>query len=215
MPNNVIQAVDETIRQRRTLKVLADSPLGLSLDLAVVGEIISAAGFAPFHRPSASIHRGELNSLQPWRCYALDQPACVKLRQHLLDGGDDSKLPRMLAAARALILVTWLPNAPKTADELLFEPSLENMEHIAAASAATQNMLLAATARGIENYWSSGGALRDLPTFELLGIPAHEILLGAIFLFPAENDAQSAEFDTGKLRDKRGPQASWSKWVKL
>ncbi len=76
------------------------------------------------------------------------------------------------------------------------------MEHIAAASAAIQNLLLAATARGISNYWSSGGVLRSAQVFQQLGIPRQQILLGAIFLFPSEiGDAE--------LSDQQTARASW------
>lgn len=215
MQDEATQAVDQVIRARRTLKMLASEPLGQNLNRAEVDAIIAAAGYAPFHKPSAKEHRDTLTSFQPWRCHALDHKACCELRERLIDAGDTTKLPAMLAAARALIQITWLPNPPKERTGQLFDPTLENMEHLAAASAAAQNILLAATARGIENYWSSGGALRDPDVFELLGISRQEILLGAIFLFPSEADAPTAETKPGKLHDKRGPQDSWARWVKL
>ncbi len=152
-----------------------------------------------------------MSSFVPWRAYALDAGACHRLRQKLINVGDDTKIVQMLAAATALIQVTWLPNPPKGATDAPFEATLENMEHIAAASAAIQNMLLAATARSFESYWSSGGALRETQVFDWLAIPQKEILLGAIFLFPT--DADGVETATGKLREKRGPIESWAKWL--
>ena len=67
-----------------------------------------------------------------------------------------------------------------------FAATLANMEHIAAAAAAIENLLLAATARGVSNYWSSGGVLRSQIVRQLLAIPPAEIVLGAIFFFPKE-----------------------------
>ena len=122
----------------------------------------------------------------------------------------------MLAAADALIMATWLPNSadvPANGDEPGFAATINNMEHIAAASAAIQNFLLAATARGISNYWSSGGVLRGAHVFKLLGIPREQILLGAIFLFP--KDFGDAELATSKLREHRGSREAWSRWVSL
>ncbi|WP_309400484.1 nitroreductase family protein [Cerasicoccus maritimus] len=205
------QALDEVIRQRRTLKMLAAEPLPASTQREVINEVIAAGAWAPFHKPSSSTHRGELNSFVPWRAYALDAAACRRLREKLIEVGDTTKIVQMLAAAEALIQVTWLPNPAKSETDALFEPTLENMEHLAAASAAVQNMLLTATARGFENYWSSGGALREKLVFDWMGIPATEILLGGIFLFPAETD--NVETAEGKLRHKRGDVETWAKWI--
>ena len=80
---------------------------------------------------------------------------------------------------------------------------------IAATSAAVQSFLLAATERGLTTYWSSGGYLRDAATFDYLGIPTEQILLGAVFVFP--NDG--GERIPGGLRDKRSGHAGWSRWV--
>jgi nitroreductase len=207
------QIVDGVIRERRTTKVLADEPLPVADARQVVEELVATAGWAPFHRVAARVHTesGALTSIVPWRFHLLDAPACRALRQALLERGDRSKIPRMLAAATALVQATWLPNPPKGPVTGLFEATEENMEHVAAAGAAVQNLLLAATARGIPNYWSSGGALRDAEAFGWMGIPAGEILLGSVFLFPA--DTGDAEVNPGSHRDRRGAPADWSRWV--
>lgn len=210
------QQFDNVIRARRTTKALSPAPLPTgSLDRAAIEEIVAAAGWAPFHRPAAKTHsEGALTSSQPWRCYLLDAEACRSLRQRLVDAGDATKVPQMLAVANCLIQLTWLPNpSVSSAANQLFEPTIENMEHIAAASAAAQNILLAATARGIPSYWSSGGALRSANVFRFLDIPETEILLGAIFLFPS--DLSGIETTLGAHRDKRGDREDWSRWVEL
>jgi nitroreductase len=207
--------VDGVIRERRTTKVLADEPLPVADARKVVEDLVATAGWAPFHRVAARVHTesGALTSIVPWRFHLLDAPACRALRQALLERGDKSKIPRMLAAATALVQATWLPNPPKGPVSGLFEATEENMEHVAAAGAAVQNLLLAATARGIPNYWSSGGALRNAEAFGWLGIPAGEILLGSVFLFPA--DTGDAEVNPGSHRDRRGAPTDWSRWVDL
>jgi len=213
MNETAIEAVDGVIQARRTTKMLAAAPLPAESDRAELDAILAAAGNAPFHKPSAREHRKQMTSLQPWRCYSLDATNCRRLREKLIAGGDQTKIPQMLAAATALIQFTWLPNPSKAPAEQLFEPTIENMEHIAAASSAVQSMLLAATVRGYETYWSSGGALREATAFHLLGIPDREILLGAIFLFPASADG--VETAPGKLHDKRGDRSAWARWVEL
>lgn len=206
--------VDRVIRERRTAKVLADAPFPEVDARRVVEEIVATAGWAPFHRVAARVHQESgLASIVPWRFHLLDAPACRALRQALLARGDRSKIPRMLATASALVMATWLPNPPRGPVTGLFEATEENMEHVAAAGAAVQNLLLAATARGVPNYWSSGGALRDAEAFGWMGIPGGEILLGAVFLFPT--DTRDAEVNPGSHRDRRGAPADWSRWVEL
>jgi nitroreductase len=214
MGEDTAATVDGVIRERRTVKVLADAPFPAQDARQTVEELVAAAGWAPFHRVAARVHtEGALTSIVPWRFHLVDADGCRALREALLARGDKSKIPRMLASATALIQATWLPNPAKGEHTGLFEATEENMEHVAAAGAAVQNLLLAATARGIPNYWASGGALRGAEAFGWMGIPAREILLGAIFLFPVETDG--AEVSPGSHRHNRGAPADWSRWVEL
>ncbi|GAB5402470.1 MAG: hypothetical protein Aurels2KO_07010 [Aureliella sp.] len=214
------QDVADVIRNRKTTKMLSSGPLAERDRREVVERLMEAAHWAPFHRACDSAHReGDATGIQPWRMVALDSATCRKLGQSL-PAERAGKIPRMLAAADAMIQTTWLPNPPckPLAEGQPFEPTLANMEHIAAASAAIQNLLLAATAEGIPNYWSSGGALlREPAAYATLGIPASEILLGSIFLFPTDITSlpSSVEIVGSKLRDQRSPQNTWSRWVEL
>ena len=212
---NQFMSIGQVIRQRRTVKVLADEPLAEDLDRQIIEDLIATAGWAPFHFPAAPQHLqgNAMNALEPWRFYILDTAACRNLRQILVDKGDATKVPKMLAAASALIQVTWLPNPSNASETKLFEPTLGNMENIAAAAAAIQNLLLLATARGIKTYWSSGGGLRHPARMKSFGIPDGEILLGSVFLW-ADNIA-TIPTATGKMRRKRGPISGWSNWVDL
>ena len=214
--------LDRAIIERRTCKVFASNALdGRSdaLSKTSIEELIKIAGLAPFHRACDECHRTDgssLTGIEPWRVHSLDAASCRNLIEHLPEEGA-GKIPRMLNAADALLMVTWLPN-PSSSDhntQSLFEPTLGNMEHIAAASAAIQNLLLVATDRGIENYWSSGGVLRQPELFQHLGIPTCEILLGAIFLFPPESADLPLERAYSKLRPNRTSPAAWSRWVQL
>ena len=213
MDRDTAGIVERVIRARRTAKVLADEPLPAAGAREMVEELVAAAGWAPFHRPAARAHLepGALTSIVPWRFHLVDAPACRALRQVLLERGDGSKIPRLLGAAAALVQATWLPNPPRGPVVGLFEATEENMEHVAAAGAAVQNLLLGATARGVPTYWSSGGVLRTAEVFGWMGIPAREILLGSVFLFPEEHPG--AEVNPGAHRDRRGTPADWSRWV--
>lgn len=207
---------DQAIRQRKTEKVLATHSLSETDISGTVRELLELAGCAPFHRACEDSHRqGDLNGIEPWRFHVLDAANCRRFVPHL-PKENAGKIPAMLAAADALIMATWLPssgNATPMGDEPGFAVTLTNVEHIAAASAAIQNLLVAATARGIRNYWSSGGVLRLPSVFEQLGIPTNEILLGAIFLFPQE--IGDAELATSKLRELRTSPEHWSRWIQL
>lgn len=215
MDDETTAAVDRVIRERRTTKVLADEAFPAVSDRETAEELVAVAGWAPFHKPAARAHTegAALKSIVPWRFHMVDAPECRALREALLARGDRSKIPRMLAAATAMVQATWLPNPPKGEVTGLFEATEENMEHVAAAGAAVQNLLLAATARGIPTYWSSGGVLRTPEAFGRLGIPAGEILLGAVFLFPPEHPG--AETSPGSHRDRRGAPSDWARWVDL
>lgn len=213
---------EETIQFRKTIKLRADTehPLPVTKGQEFqnrVEELIALAGKAPFHHESNEIHRkGNLIGVEPWRFHALDSETCRVLLASLKEDVPmkaSEGIKQMLAAADALILVTWLPERSRSLSRK-FHPNVKNMEHIAATGAAIQNLLLAATSRGITNYWSSGGCLRKPNVLNFLGIPKQEILLGAVFLFP-EPDADKATIIHGENREKRGEPAKWMDWVNL
>lgn len=198
-------------RARKTLKLLGDpaNPApATGLDRATVEALVEAAGWAPFHRPAHAAREAGNPVCEPWRFTMLDAPACRALLPRLSEiPKPPGKIANMLAVADALLLVTWVPE-PSDAG---WEATEFNMEHIAAGSAAIQTLLLAATEQGIHSYWSSGGALGTAEAFEMLGIDAGDVLLGAIFLFP--DPPETAEAVPGKMRDKRSDRTAWSRWV--
>ncbi|MEM9380821.1 MAG: nitroreductase family protein [Planctomycetota bacterium] len=211
---------NDSIRKRRTLKVLADPTRPFAecdgeMD-GTLRELMETAGHAPFHYPASEHHRdGPLDSMVPWRFHALPSSVCRSLVEWSEGAGIAvGKMNSMLSAAKACVLVTWLPDPSDDATEFqAFEPSRRNMEHIAAASAAVQNLLLASTERGLESYWSSGGHLRTEIAYRHLGIPEREVLLGSIFLFPS--DAGDAPTKPGALRERRGPLESWARVLRV
>lgn len=177
----------DSVRQRRTLKVIAEQPLpAKSFDEDFIHTLIESAYYAPQHYPCSPNHQSNMASPLPWRFYVLSASTCrtlaAKLIEHDIAAG---KIIGMLNSADYLIQATWCP-LPSNNQAELFSGNLVNMEHIAAAGAAIQNLLLTATALGHENYWSSGGVLRNAPVSEWLGISNAEILLGSLFIFPNE-----------------------------
>ena len=212
--------VAEVIRARRTTKFRVDPESALpTADRSLrplIEELVDLGAAAPHHFPCHADHQQEpLDSPAPWRFHCLTGPGCRRLMSYVLtlDGLVD-KLAALLAAADGLILATWLPDPPTSplSPESLFEPTRRNMEHVAGVAAAVQNILLAATARGVPTYWGSGGVLRRPEVAQRLGISADEVLLGAVFLFPEPDEARG-EVKPGARRDSAGPRDSWMRWV--
>lgn len=216
-----MRSTKQTILFRRTIKLKADEKRPLPINSSkvfkkVVEELVELAGKAPFHYTSNEFYhrKSTLAGNEPWRFHMLDSKNCRKLLEILKEGKvvrSSEGIRQMLAAADALILATWLPE-PSASSTKKYYPNVKNMEHIAATGAAIQNLLLAATEKGITNYWSSGGILRKPQVMEMLGIPVQEILLGAVFLFPDPNEVE-AQVITGKNREHRGAPENWMEWV--
>lgn len=233
MPDYSMQ-FDTTARNRKTVKVLReiehDRPLfpdvaqKLRHDLQEMAEL---ASWAPFHHFAHPSHiTSPSDSHLPWRFHILEKPACMQLIAFLekkaMETGDqeqtkwlrawNTKIPKLLSGAGALVLVTWLPDPKEEGleESKLIKLNERNAEHLCAASAATQNLLLAATARNYHSYWSSGGILRNPESWEELAIPTNQSLVGAIFISPEK--MENAEVLEGSLREKRGTLSGWVNW---
>lgn len=216
------QAVDQIIQTRKSVKALGDVDNVPDIPAGFFAEVQAAmqvAGWAPFHFTAHESHlERAMNSPVPWRFYALDQANCLRLINALLEHPDmtltkSTGILRMIASYGALVLVTWLPE-PESNEQEAARAALKNPEHIAATAAAIQNLLLAATARDMDSYWSSGGVLREQVCFELCGIPPQERLLGAVFLAP-EMPADREGVKPGKLREERGAPEQWMTAVQI
>lgn len=225
------EQIDAIIRRRRTTKILREIDHNEPLSDAEISQLrtslkqmLDVAAWAPFHYPAhLEAHRqGPLTSIVPWRFYVLEKPACDQVIDHLRrkasEGAErkwerawNSKIPKLLSGAGALVQATWLPDPCSQGDRP--ELSETNIEHIAGASVAVQNLLLAGEARGYRTYWSSGGILRDPEMLSFLGIPVNQLLLGSIFITPV-GMANVVE-RPGAHREKRGHVSDWSMWVDL
>lgn len=209
------EVVDAIIRRRETRKVLAVGSSQPQLDSASIQLLdervkasIAVSGWAPFH------YERRLDDVaEPWRYTLLLHPACRQLSAEFEEIFDDikpgNKLPRMLRACGALVLVTWIPESD-TGNEKLIQV---NEEHLAAAAAATQNLLLALEARGLGTYWSSGGVLGSPTCFERYGIRPESRLISAIFVhYPGLYAPEACEIISGKNREKR---SDWDRWTQV
>lgn len=220
------EEVSQLIRSRQTFKVLGDveSTVSLSKELAqnsdsIVSESIKTAGWAPFH-----YNRGVDGLAEPWRAYLIKHQTCRKIASSFFDWFDDvkpsNKLPAMLSACGALVLVTWIPQFRDPSESEASTESKEKQivideEHLAATAAMVQNLLVILTAHGMGTYWSSGGQFRDSRMFEKLGINSNERLLAAVFVEYLESMDKPLDRLPGKQRANRCETSSWFREVSL
>ena len=159
------------IRTRRTVKEFTGAPVSRD----VLNGLCELASWAPTHRLT-----------QPWRFAVLDQAAIARLSDFLVatpaiaavpdpakGAAKMAKLRECLPTLGAMIQVTWVRDA---------HPGIDLEEH-AAASAAVQNLLLAATAAGVGSFWSTNPALSHPLTQAWCGSdPTVEGFLGSLWL---------------------------------
>lgn len=227
-----VQCVDHVIQSRMTKKVLGDvqsewqHPLDDSTHALRefeenVRSAVAVSGWAPFHHSrKESCVDGEQTIHEPWRFYHLDRSQCVTLLRKIDDvvpaDVRRGKIPSLLSGAGALVQVTWIPESVDDSNDDEGKVELRNQEHLAAASCAVQNLLLAAEARGLETYWSSGGLLRSARIFDLLGISVNERLIASVFLAPPVSEYNNAiETKLGALRTSRADFERWCRKVVL
>lgn len=219
-PIELSAAVADVIRRRKTEKVLGDvdtaAPVPADIaarNRALVLEAIKSAGWAPFHYP-----RNVDRLAEPWRAHVVWDAGARRVARHLRDElGTTTKEPSLAAACSALVLVTWLPESEAApSDPAKATPAhlrARDEEHLAAAAAMVQNLLLLLTAHGMGTYWSSGGKLRDPAMFRFLSIPDNERLLAAVFVEYPEMRDEARQRVAGKLRDSRSD--GWVREVEL
>lgn len=224
-PNQLILAISQVMQSRKTVKALGDihNPTHVPEDFPQkIQTAMSLAGWAPFHYPAHSTHTDRsMSSPVPWRFYSLNKKNCLRLARSImgspeLETDESSKIIQLLASCGSLVMVTWLPEPDEStrASDPARRTHIDE-EHIAAAAAATQNLLLAAKAQGVDSYWSSGGVLKDWECFDMCGIPVREKLLGAIFMFPEQLNNNELDIREGGLRDRRGSPDEWMSWIDI
>ena len=231
---HTLNMVEATITSRRTSKVLLSVESRYEQEsrwteehAILLQSMVESAAWAPFHKRAHEQHlAAELASPVPWRFHIVGPEACTRLLAFLEAQANanadpkwgrawQSKISEMISACGVLIQATWLPDAGEVSHQepagTAVEFTQKNIEHVAAASSAIQNLLLAAESHQWLSYWSSGGILRDEEIFDFMGINRSEQLLGSIFLTPEAHP--SSRILDGGLRDQRGDLSGWVHWV--
>ena len=189
--------VVEAIRERRTIGAFRDDPVPRGL----VEELIDSAVWAPNHKHT-----------EPWRFHVVQGDA----RDALADavwaeleaaGASPAKDPRSKLKRAPLFVAVTQTASP--------DDPVRDLEDYAACCCATQNLLLAAHARGLAAKWSTGALALSSAAKRWFGIAEQDRIVGYIYLGyapkgvripPAQPLPQPRRLaDVGILRTRRTP----------
>ena len=152
--------VDQAIQTRRTIGVFTSQPVPPEQ----IEELIEAARWAPNHKHT-----------EPWRFHVVSGEARGALADAVLAGGGEFKKdPRgKLLRAPTFIAVT---------QEAKPDNPVMDQEDYAAAACAVQNMMLAATKRGLATKWSTGALAENTAVKAWLGIGAADRIVAFLYI---------------------------------
>lgn len=164
--------VIDAIYARRSVSKVTSEPVSRKL----IEKLLAAGAQAPNHY-----------RVQPWRFHVLTGAARERLgdvmAQSLLARQPGSP-PEALEAERARPLRAPLLIAVSVDKPAL--PKVLEVENIAAAAAAVQNMLLAAVNLGLGAMWRTGPAASDLMVKQFLGLEPDQHILAFVYVgYPA------------------------------
>jgi nitroreductase len=168
------------IHSRHSLsKVKSDS-----LPREVIEKLLSAAVQAPNHY-----------KVRPWRFVVLIGRGRERLGDMMAasfhakfpDVPDEALNKERQKPLRAPLVIAVAVEKPA-------EPKVNEIENICAASAACQNILLAANALGLGAIWRTGDTARDVEIKKFLGFEPDQHLIGFLYIgYPENADAVLAE----------------------
>ena len=172
MQNDQFQQLATIIKNRRSVGFAKMN--GKTIPDATINDLLALADWAPTH-----------GRTEPWRFFVY--------------GGESRK-----NFGKAHADLYWAHTPEDKRQEATFEKLVHNVdnashliiavmkrgenikipqvEEVAAASAAIQNILLGATALGISSFWSTGGMTHSHALKEFLHLGADDIIMGLIFL---------------------------------
>jgi nitroreductase len=192
--NETVAILKRVIEGRRTIgKVKPERP-----DRALIEQVLEAATWAPNHRLT-----------EPWRFVVLAGQAREALGWFMgeqnatryPDGSEEQEIERARGARKALrapvvIAIGVEPGVGEKIDEV---------EEVAAVSAAVQNMLLTAHALGLGAKWSSGAIIHDPGVTRWLGLSERGCVLGFLYIgFPDMTSERSRRTPISEFTDWRG-----------
>lgn len=170
----------EIVTRRRTVKPAQMN--GQLIPEQDLKDIIATADWAPTH-----------GRTEPWRFFVLTGDNLKKFCEHHAElywaNTDEAlrtetkreSLSKMGDKASHLV-ITVMRRTPDT--KIIVE------EEYAAVAAATENMLLGATAKGIASFWSTGGMTHHPAMKMYLGLTENDLVMGLIYLGYSEEQKE-------------------------
>ena len=154
----------EAIRERRTIGAFSQQPPPREL----LEELIEAAVWAPNHKHT-----------EPWRFHvvagkARDDLADAVMTELAAAGASPAKDPRAKLKRAPLFIAVTQTASP--------DNPVRDLEDYAACCCATQNLMLAAHARGLASKWSTGALAESPAARRWLGIAAHDRIVAYLYL---------------------------------
>jgi nitroreductase len=164
--------VDHIIKTRRTVK--PDKMNGSIIEDETINELLSLANWAPTHAKT-----------EPWRFKVISNSKVKEFTQRHADLYKENtdvagytKLKydkiKMLGDNVSHIIIAWMKRVANH--------KIPEIEEIAATAAAVQNLLLAATAKGIVSFWSTSGLTHHPAMHKELNLGEEDKVLGIIYL---------------------------------
>ena len=195
MNNDQFLQVEKTIKNRRSIGWAKMN--GKQVPDETVNQLLALADWAPTH-----------GRTEPWYFFVYGGDALKQFGkthadlywQHTAEDKRQEatfeKLLHNVDLASHLIIAVMKRGA---------NPKIPQLEEIAAASAAVQNILLGATALGIATFWSTGGMTNNPALKDHLQLGADDIILGLLYLGYTDEPAKDGVRNT--------PLAEKVKWL--
>jgi nitroreductase len=172
MNNDQFLQVEKTIKNRRSIGWAKMN--GKQVPDETVNQLLALADWAPTH-----------GRTEPWYFFVYGGDALKQFGkthadlywQHTAEDKRQEatfeKLLHNVDLASHLIIAVMKRGA---------NPKIPQLEEIAAASAAVQNILLGATALGIATFWSTGGMTNNPALKDHLQLGPDDIILGLLYM---------------------------------
>ncbi|RYY36721.1 MAG: nitroreductase [Sphingobacteriaceae bacterium] len=178
MDNQEFSAIANIIKTRRTVKPPAMN--GQKIPNGHIAAMLELADWAPTH-----------GYTEPWRFVVYEEPLAF-CQQH-------AELYKQHTAAENFKDGTYnnLATIGTNASHVVVaamkrgsNPNIPAIEEIAAASAAIQNVLLAATSLNVASFWSTGGMTLKPAFKDFLGLGEEDAVLGLLYLGYSEQQPE-------------------------
>lgn len=175
--------IGQVIRTRRTVK--PDRMNGRTIPDDIVIELLTLADAAPTHAKT-----------EPWRFVvfgntkvrAFAKRHAELFKQHTPEASfTQQKYDNLerLGNNVSHIIVAWMKRVPNH--------KIPEIEEVAAVSAAIQNILLGATAKGIASFWSTGGLTHHPAMKDEFGLGDEDLVMGILYLGYTDEPFREAE----------------------